>query len=85
MYRTYHECICTGKPSRCLSAYAPDNLGGVPKTPNHIIRVDLNLWREYGEACAALGTNRSADLRALMLRRVKAWKKTQAPASSRRD
>ena len=54
-------------------------------TKREAIRVEPELWREYGEACTALGTNRSADLRALMLRRVKAWKKTQAPAPSRRD
>ena len=54
-------------------------------TKREAIRVEPELWREYGLACAALGTNRSADLRALMLRRVKAWRKTQAAASPRRD
>ena len=54
-------------------------------TKREAIRVDPDLWHDYGHACQALGTNRSADLRALMIRRVKAWKKTQADAAPRRD
>lgn len=50
-------------------------------TKREAIRVDPELWREYGLACVALGTNRSADLRALMVRRVSAWKKTQREGS----
>jgi len=49
-------------------------------TKREAIRVDPELWREYGLACAALGTDRSKDIRALMLRRVKAWRKTQEEA-----
>ena len=41
-------------------------------TKREAIRVDPDLWRKYGLACTALRTNRSADLRALMLRRVRA-------------
>jgi len=56
-------------------------------TKREAIRVDPDLWREYGLACSALGTNRSADLRALMERRVRAWKKAQRQegGSPRRD
>jgi hypothetical protein len=46
-------------------------------TKREAIRVDPELWREYGLACEALGTDRSKDIRALMLRRVKAWRKEQ--------
>lgn len=46
-------------------------------TKREAIRVDPELWREYGLACASLGTDRSKDIRSLMERRVKAWKKTQ--------
>ena len=45
-----------------------------PKTPNRVIRVDDQLWRDYGEACEAEGTTRSDDLRAHMLRKVRARK-----------
>jgi hypothetical protein len=56
-------------------------------TKREAIRVDPELWRDYGLACEALDTNRSADLRAHMERRVKAWKKAQRDggASPRRD
>ena len=49
-------------------------------TKREAIRVDPDLWKDYGEACKALGTDRSKDLRALMVRRVKAWRKGQKPA-----
>jgi hypothetical protein len=53
-----------------------------PKTPLRQIRVDHDLWAEYGEACAAAGLNRSDDLRAHMKRKVSAWRrkaKTESP------
>jgi hypothetical protein len=46
-----------------------------PKTPNRVIRVDDDLWRDYGAACETDGVTRSDDLRAYMLRKVKAWKR----------
>jgi hypothetical protein len=46
-------------------------------TKREAIRVEPDLWRDYGEACKALGTDRSKDLRALMERRVRAWKRAQ--------
>ena len=61
-------------------ANAPDTLFRVPnkpKTPNRVIRVDDDLWRDYGAACETDGVTRSDDLRAYMLRKVKAWKRRQ--------
>jgi hypothetical protein len=49
-------------------------------TKREAIRVEPELWREYGLACAALGTDRSKDIRALMERRVRAWRKAQKRA-----
>lgn len=49
-------------------------------TKREAIRVDPDLWRDYGLACEALGTDRSKDLRALMERRVKAWRKAEKDA-----
>jgi len=62
------------------TAYAPATLCRVPdkpKTPNRVIRVDDDLWRDYGAACEADCVTRSDDLRAYMLRKVKAWKRRQ--------
>lgn len=44
-------------------------------TKREAIRVEPELWREYGLACTDLGTDRSKDIRALMVRRVRAWKR----------
>lgn len=62
------------------TANAPGTLSRVPnkpKTPNRVIRVDEDLWRDYRAACEAEGVKRSDDLRAYMLRKVKAWKRRQ--------
>ena len=45
------------------------------------IRVEPELWREYGLACVADSTNRSADLRAHMQRRVRRWKRAERSAA----
>lgn len=69
-------------------AHAPDTLCRVPnqpKTPNRAIRVDEQLWADYGAACDEEGTTRSDDLRAHMLRRVRAWKKRRAADGDRAD
>lgn len=68
------------------AAYAADTISRVPnqpKTPNRAIRVDDGLWREYGEACEDEGTTRSDDLRAHMLRKVRARQRRQAEAEPR--
>jgi hypothetical protein len=62
------KCKCT-----CYAFRVPNK----PKTPNRVIRVDVDLWRDYGAACETDGVTRSDDLRAYMLRKVKAWKRRQ--------
>ena len=47
-------------------------------TPRRIISAPDDLWREYGELCTEEATNRTADLRAYMVRRVKRWKAAKA-------
>ena len=67
--------------SKSETAYARGTIRRVPnqpKTPNRVIRVDEELWRDYAAACEAEGTTKSDDLRAHMLRKVKAWKRRQA-------
>ena len=66
-------------------AYAVGRLSRVPNqpaTPNRAIRVDKELWRDYGAACEEEGTTRSDDLRAHMLRKVRAWRKRHAQAEN---
>jgi hypothetical protein len=50
-------------------------------TKREAIRVEPDLWRDYGDACKALDTDRSKDLRAHMVRRVRAWRKAQKAAA----
>lgn len=50
-------------------------------TKREAIRVEPELWREYGLACVADSTNRSADLRAHMQRRVRRWKRAERSAA----
>ena len=52
-------------------------------TKREAIRVEPELWREYGLACEADKTNRSVDLRAHMQRKVRAWRRKSkgAPAA----
>jgi hypothetical protein len=67
-FRNSGNCKCT-----CYAFRVPNK----PKTPNRVIRVDDDLWRDYGAACETDGVTRSDDLRAYMLRKVKAWKRRQ--------
>jgi hypothetical protein len=55
-----------------------------PKTPHHQIRVDRDLWDEFGTAAVAMGTDRSEYLREFMrwaVRREGA-KQPKRPASA---
>lgn len=70
------------------TAYAPGTISRVPnqpKTKNRVLRVEDQLWSDYSAACAAEGTTKSDDLRAHMLRKVKAWKRRQASGEDRAD
>lgn len=43
-------------------------------TPIQRLRAPAKLWKEFGEACEANGTDRSTVLRTYMRRYVAAWK-----------
>jgi hypothetical protein len=51
------------------------------KTPRRIISASDELWSDFGALCAEEDTNRSADLKAYMVRRVKRWKAAKAKAA----
>lgn len=73
------------KPGPGSAANAPGTLLRVPnqpKTPNRAIRVDTELWKDYGEACTAEGTDRTSDLRAHMLRKVRAWRRKRTGSNA---
>lgn len=70
-----------GAPARSSGAYALAKMPSVPNQPknkNKPIRVPDELWDEFGKVCEDEGTNRAADLRAHMERRVRRWKRLQA-------
>ena len=58
-----------------VSRQMEDPMPTVRGTKREAIRVEPDLWREYGLACEAEHTNRSADLRAHMQRKIRAWKR----------
>jgi hypothetical protein len=70
-----HMHLSKSKSGSTAAAGTITRVPNQPKTPNRVIRVDDDLWREYGAACEAEGGTRSDDLRAHMLRKVKAWKR----------
>jgi len=47
------------------------------RTPGRVIRLSDELWNDYELACAALGTNRSDDIRRHVTAVVAAWKREQ--------
>lgn len=54
-------------------------------TDRQTVRVDEDLWAEYGQACAAEGTDRSADLREHMRRKIRRWRRSTAPERAARE
>jgi len=57
---------------------------GVPTagTPKQTLRVEKELWEEYGEVCKQEGVSRAADLRAHMEDKVARWKANAARRES---
>ncbi|MFD4596790.1 hypothetical protein ACFWPQ_02030 [Streptomyces sp. NPDC058464] len=47
-------------------------------TPGRVVRVDDDTWAAYGEACAAKGLARAADLRVYINREISAHKRRLA-------
>lgn len=50
-------------------------------TPRRIISASDDLWSAFGELCAEEDTNRTADLKAYMVRRVKRWRAAKTKAA----
>lgn len=46
-------------------------------TPGRMVRIEEEIWTEYGELCEAEGTSRADDLRRHAYSRVNAWRKAQ--------
>lgn len=44
-------------------------------TPGRVIRMDDETWAAYGEACAAKGLSRAADLRVYMKKEIAAHRR----------
>lgn len=51
-------------------------------TPGRMVRVDDETWAAYGEACAAKGLARAADLRVYIKREVAAFRRQQRAEST---
>ncbi|MER5653482.1 hypothetical protein ABT076_10750 [Streptomyces sp. NPDC002131] len=47
-------------------------------TPGRMVRIEDEMWAEYGELCAEEGTSRADDMRRHVHSRVNAWRKKRA-------
>ncbi|MER7905420.1 hypothetical protein ABTX84_19325 [Streptomyces sp. NPDC095614] len=53
-------------------------------TPGRMVRIEDEVWAEYGQLCDEEGTSRGDDLRRHAYARVNAWRKAQGlPARKR--
>ena len=66
-------CLCSVYPV-AMPEDAPATSG---RTPGRVIRLENELWSDYEQACRALGTNRSDDIRRHVTAVVAAWKREQ--------
>lgn len=75
------QAIRTEAPLHNVTYNGPPAAPTNGNTPTRPLRVPMDLWDAYGEACAAMGRNRSEDLRAHMLRQVAAHRRRAAAAA----
>lgn len=47
-------------------------------TPGRMVRIEDQVWAEYGQLCEEEGTSRADDIRRHVHARVQAWRKKQA-------
>jgi len=47
-------------------------------TPGRMVRIEDDVWRDYGQLCEEKGIARAADIRMYVVREVNAWRKEQA-------
>lgn len=59
--------------SQCTVSYP---VGMTTKgTPGRMVRIEEEIWSEYGQLCEDEGTSRADDLRRHVYSRVNAWRK----------
>jgi hypothetical protein len=80
-----HMHLCERDTETAYAAGTISRVPNQPKTKNRVLRVDDELWHDYGAACEAEGVTKSDDLRAYMLRKVRARQRRQAAERGRAD
>lgn len=63
-------------PSHCTVSYADGMTSR--GTPGRMVRIEEDLWADYGQLCKEKGIARAADIRMYVVREVTAWRKQQA-------
>lgn len=61
--------------SQCTVSYAVAMT--TKGTPGRVVRVEDELWADYGELCAEKGISRAGDVRMYITREVAAWRRKQ--------
>jgi len=77
---TYGLVRRPGVPVYCTVSYAVHMT--TKGTTGRVVRVDKETWDAYGEACAAKGLSRAADLRVYINREIAAYKRRQRAESA---
>jgi hypothetical protein len=59
--------------SQCSVSYAVDMT--TKGTPGRMVRIEEDLWADYGQLCEEKGIARAADIRMYVVREVASWRK----------
>lgn len=59
--------------SQCTVGYAVDMT--TKGTPGRMVRIEDDVWADYGQLCEEKGIARAADIRMYVVREVTAWRK----------
>lgn len=62
--------------SHCTVGYSVDMT--TKGTPGRMVRIEDDVWADYGRLCEEKGIARAADIRMYVVRQVNAWRKEQA-------
>jgi hypothetical protein len=49
--------------------------------PSRVVRIDSDIWDDYGKLCAEKGIARSVDVRMYIKREINAYKRSQRTES----
>ena len=70
--------MCSG----CTVSYSVDMT--TKGTPGRMVRIEDDVWADYGQLCEEKGIARAADIRMYVVREVTAWRKANGIETPKR-